>query len=56
MVHVRVSDDDIAYLLALLGGKRQRDTAGIHGDGFVNQKTSQPLFGGCLAFRIEGAW
>jgi hypothetical protein len=45
----------VADLSALLASYRKRDTAGINGNTFVNEKTGQTLFGGCVALTIKAA-
>ena len=44
MVHVRVSDDNVADLLTLLSVERQRNTACVNRNRFVNKKARQALF------------
>ena len=46
----------VAHLTSLFRGQRQRKTARINGNTFVDKKTSQTLFWGCVALTIKGAW
>jgi hypothetical protein len=56
VVHVRVGHNYVAYLLTLLGRKRQRNAATINSNTLVDEKTCQTLIGGCVALTIKGAW
>ena len=55
MVHVRMRDDDVAHLVTLFAGQGKRDTSSINRNTFVDEKTGQTLFGGCVALLIKGA-
>jgi hypothetical protein len=45
----------VPHSLTLLTCQSQRKAAGVNSDTFVDKKTGQTLFGGCVALTIKGA-
>src|SRR5437762_3268866 len=55
VVHVWMSNNDIAYLLTLRISESNGHAAGIEGYAVINQVARETLIGGRLALAIEGA-
>ena len=55
VVHVWVSDDDVAHVIPLLFGKSHRDAAGIDGHARIDEETRKTLFEGCMPVGVECA-